>query len=200
MLSRYPISARNCRKALLAIVLGLSALIAVPKASYSTVQKGIRCTLTIPASHAVSGKTISIGITVANASSQSLFVPWLTDTGTHHLLVWGVLSLSIEDESGNAYKYIPPPAPFFPRQRSHYQRLAPGNEMSNSINLCWFRDKYNSQSPCSRPGKYVVRVTYANSNAEYWNAETNEMMELTEVWKGVSTCNEVRIEVVAVAG
>jgi hypothetical protein len=197
MLSRYPISSGSCRKAFLAIVLCLGALIAVPKTSYSTTQKEIRCTLTIPRSPAVSEQTVSIGITVVNASSQTLFVPWPTDTGTLHLLEWGVLSLAIEDESGNTYKYSPLPAPFFPRRRSHYQRLAPGSETSNRINLCSFRDKHNSQSPCSRPGKYAVRAAYANHNAEYWDAESNEMMELGEVWTGVSICNEIKIEVVA---
>ena len=196
MLSRYPISSESYRKPFLAIVLCLSALIAVPKASYSNVQREIQCTLTIPTSRAVSGQTISIGITVVNTSSQTLFAPWSTDTGTRHLLEWGVLSLSIEDESGNTYKYGPLPAPFFPRQKSHYHGLAPGSEMSNSINLCWFRDKHNSQSPCSRPGKYVVRATYANSNAEYWDAEANHMMELNEVWTGSSMCNEIKVEVV----
>ena len=195
MLSRYSISGESCQKALLAIALCLSALIAAPKASYSTVQKGIRCTLTLPTSKAVSGKTISIGITVFNSSPQTLFVPWSSGTGTLHLLEWGVLSLSLEDESGNTYKYSPLSAPFFPRQKGHYQRLAPGSEINNSINLCTFRDKHNSQSPCSRPGKYVVRATYANENAEYWNAETNEMMELDEVWTGASMCNEIEIVV-----
>jgi len=196
MLSRYWIYSGSCRKAFLAIVLCLSALIAVPKASYSTVQKGIQCTLTVPTSRAVSGQTISIDITVVNTSSQTLFVPWPTGTGTRHLLEWGALSVSIEDESGNTYKYGPVPARFFPRQRSHYHRLAPGNKINNSINLCWFRDKHNSHSPCSRPGKYVVRVTYSNYNTEYWDAGTNKMMELNEVWTGESMCNEIKIEVV----
>jgi hypothetical protein len=74
--------------------------------------------------------------------------------------------------------------------------LAPGNEISNSINLCWFRDKHNSQSPCSRPGEYGVRVTYANDDAEYWDAGANEMMELNGVWTGASICNEIKVEVV----
>jgi hypothetical protein len=196
MLNRYRIYSGSRRKAFLALVLCLIALIAVPRASYSTVQKGIQCTLTVPTSIAVSGQTISIDITVVNTSSQTLFVPWSTDTGTRLLLEWGVLSVSIEDESGNIYKYVPVPGPFFPRQRRHYQRLAPGSKISNSINLCWFRDKHYSHSPCSRPGKYVVRVTYSNYGAKYWDAGTNKMMELNKVWTGESMCNEIKIEVV----
>jgi len=195
MLSRYPISSGSCRKTFLAMVLCLSALLAAPKASYSTVQEGIQCTLTMPTPRAVSGETISIGMTVVNTSPQTRFVPWSADTETRHLLEWGVLALSIEDESGNAYKYSPLPAPFLPRQKSHYQRLAPESELSSSINLCWFRDNHNSHSPCSRSGKYAVRATYANDHAEYWNAEANEMLELDEVWTGASTCNEIEVVV-----
>ena len=195
MFSRYWMYSRRCRKVIPAILLCLLGLVTAPKASYSAVQNGIQCALTVPTSAAVSGQTISIGITVVNPSSQTLFVPWLTDAGTRHLFEWGVLSVSIEDENGNTYKYSPVPGPFFPRQRTHYLRLTLGNKIGNSFNLCWFRDKHNSHSPCSRPGKYVVRVTYSNYNAEYWDAGTNKMMKLNEVWTGESMCNEIKIEV-----
>ena len=194
MLNRYWIYSGSCRKTFLAMALCLSAVIAAHKASYATAQKRIQCTLTAPTSPAVSGQTISIDITVINASSQTLFVLW--PTGTRHLLEWGVLSVSIEDESGNTYKYVPVPSPFFPRQKSHYQRLTSGDKINDNLNLCMFRDKHYSHSPCSRPGKYAVRVTYSNDNTEYWDAGTNNRMELTEAWTGKSMCNEIKIEIV----
>jgi hypothetical protein len=195
MFNRYWIYSGRYRKVLSAIVLCLYALVAAPTASYSSARKGVQCTLTEPASHTAPGQTISIDITVINTSSQTLFVPWPPET--RHLLEWGVLSVSVEDESGNIYKYVPVPARFFLRQRSHYQRLTLGDKISNSLNLCMFRDINYSHSPCSRPGKYVVRVTYSNHNAEYWDAGTNEMMKLNKVWTGESMCNEIKIEVVA---
>lgn len=184
----------RCRKAFLAIVLCLSALVAAPKALYSAVQKEVQCTLSVPASRIVSGQSISISLSITNTSAQTLFVPWPSDT--HHLLQWGVLSVSIKDESGKTYKYVPRPSRFFPRQRSHYQRLTPGNGVRNSFNLCWFRDDNYSHSPCSRPGKYVVRATYSNDSADYWDAGANKWVELSEVCTGKTTCNEIKIEVI----
>ena len=194
MFNQYWIYSGRYLKVFCAIILCLYSLGAAPTASYPAAQKGIQCTLTNPTSHTAAGQMISLDITVSNTSSQTLFVPWPPET--RHLLEWGVLSVSIEDESGNMYKYVPLPARFFLRQRSHYQKLTLGNKISNSLNLCMFRDKNYSHSPCSRPGKYVVRVKYSNYNADYWNAGTNEMMEVNEVWTGESMCNEIKIEVV----
>lgn len=196
MFSRYWIYCGRYRKVFPGIVLCLCALVAAPKTSYSAVQKGIQCELTVPTYRTVKGQTISIDTTFVNTSSQTLFVLWPTGTGSRHLLEWGVLSVSIEDESGNMYKYVPVPGPFIPRQKDHYQRLTVGSKISNGLNLCWFRDKHNSHSPCSRPGKYIVRVTYSNYKSEYWDPRTNKMITLHEVWTGESVCHEIKIEVV----
>ncbi len=194
MLRRYWTSNKRFLIVISAMVLCLCTLLAAPKVSYSAVQKVIQCALTAPTLCAFSGQTISIDITTVNISSQSLFIPW--PAGTRHLLEWGVLSIAIEDEKGNRYKYVPVPGLFHPRQRSHYHKLTTGNKVSYNLNLCMFRDKNYSQSPCSRPGKYAVSATFSNSSAAYWDARTNIMAELKEVWTGKAMCNEINIYVV----
>ena len=196
MLSRFWILRGRSQKVFPAIVFCLCVLVTAPETSYSDVQEGIECALTVATSRSVSGQTISIDLTIVNTSPQTLFAPWPTGTGSRHLLEWGVLSVLIEDESGNIYIYGPLPAPFFPRQKDHYQRMTSGSKITNNLNLCWFRDKHNAHSPCSRPGKYAVRVTYSNHNVEYWDAGANKMAALDEVWTGEAMCHEIKIEVV----
>jgi hypothetical protein len=178
-----------------AIVLCLCAFITTPKASYSAGQNGIQCTLIAPTLCAFSGQTISLDIAVVNNSSQTLFVLW--PVGKRHLLEWGALTVSIEDEKGNRYKYVPVPGPFHPRQRDHYQRLTVGEKISYDFNVCMFRDKHYSHSPCSRIGEYAVSVIYKNNNADYWDAGTNTMMKQSEVWTGKVMCGNRNINVVA---
>jgi hypothetical protein len=72
-----------------------------------------------------------------------------------------------------------------------------GEKVSYDINVCMFRDKHYSHSPCSRPGKYAVRVSFSNASADYWDAGSNTMMKLSEVWIGKAICNEIRVEVVS---
>lgn len=195
MINRYWIDSGRFWKVFLAVILCGSALVLAPTASYSAAQKDIQCTVASTTSHAVSGQTISLDVTVTNTSSQTLLMLW--PPRTRHLLEWGVLSVSIEDESGNAYTLVPLPTRYFLRQRSHYQRLDQGNKTSNNFNLCMFRDKNYSHSPCSRPGKYAVRIKCSNYKNDYYDPGTDEMTELNEVWTGEAMCNEIKIEVEA---
>lgn len=194
MFSRYRIYSQRSRIIIPALVLCLCALAATPKASHSAGQNGLQCLLTAPTARFVSGQMISIDVTIRNTSSKTVHIPWTT--GGRHLLEWGALSVSIRDEKGNRYKYVPMPGPFLPRQKSHYQGLTAGNKVSYNLNVCMFRDKKYSHSPCSRPGEYTVSVTYSNYSADYLDAGTNKTMELNAVWTGKTMCTEVNIVVV----
>jgi len=177
------------------VLVAFCALATVSEAIAASGQNAIQCTLTSPASRTDAAQTNAVNIAIINASPQKLFAPWIIGTGFRQLLEWGVLSVSVKDEKGNRYIYGPLPAPFIPRQQSHYQSLAPGNSINGTFNLCWFRDDRHAASPCSRTGIYVVRAAFANDRSDYWDASTNSMREQSGVWTGEALCNEIKVDV-----
>jgi len=156
MFSRHWKYKEKSRKIISVMVLYLGIFV-VPNKSYSADQNRVQCLLSESISHTV------IDISISNNTAQTIFLLW-----PDHLLYSSILTVSIEDEKENMYRYMPQPGPVYSMRRRYYKKLIPGSKVSGVLSLCKFLDHNNSHSPCSRPGEYKVEATYVNFDAEHW--------------------------------
>ncbi len=166
-----------------------------PNASAADTPGGLSCTLLVPEKPGPAGQQVSVQFIIMNTSDKVLTLPW--PDNTRLLLEWGILSVSIQDEKGGGYKYVPTPGRFIPLQRDHYITLKPREKVSKFLNLCWFRDSHYSHSPCSNASRYSIDIKYTNDKDSYWDNELGTFVEMDEVWKGETICNQVAVDVLA---
>ena len=154
----------------------------------------IFCTLSVAKNPAVIGQQITTQVEVINNSEKTIAVLWPEDT--HLLLTWGSLQMTIRDSNGINHSLVPLPSPAIQLQQNHYLMLYPDKKVIREVNVCWFRDKNYSNSPCSKTGRYTIDAIYINNKDTYWDSSQNKFIRIDAVWKGKAKCTPVTLDIV----